>query len=103
MPYGISEGYGEGNTVATIKSRRLELRTDQATEQLVVEAAALLNVSKTAFVEDAVRSAARKVIARSDVTLMDPDVFDSMIAALDRPDESAELAELAELPKLIGR
>jgi uncharacterized protein (DUF1778 family) len=43
------------------------------------------------------------VIARSDVTLMDPEVFDSMMSALDRPDESTELAELAKLPKLIDR
>jgi uncharacterized protein (DUF1778 family) len=89
--------------MAVTKTRRLELRTDEDTEQLVTDAAALLHVSKTAFVEDAVRAAARRVIARSDVTLMDPAVFDSMMSALDRPDESAELAELAKLPKLIDR
>ncbi|HEY2042123.1 MAG TPA: DUF1778 domain-containing protein [Jatrophihabitans sp.] len=85
------------------KTRRLELRTDEDTEQLIIDAAALRHMSKTAFVEDAVRTAARKVIARSDVTLMDPEVFDSMMSALDRPDESTELAELAKLPKLIDR
>ena len=85
------------------KTRRLELRTDEVTEQLIADAAALLNVSKTAFVEDAVRAAARRVIARSDVTLMDPAVFESMMTALDRPDDSTGLAELAKLPKLIDR
>jgi uncharacterized protein (DUF1778 family) len=89
--------------MAATKSRRIELRTDEATEQLVTDAAALLRVSKTAFVEGAVRAAARRVIARSDVTLMDPAVFDSMMGALDRPDESTGLAELAKLPKLIDR
>ena len=89
--------------MAAIKTRRLELRTDEETEQLVIDAAALLHMSKTAFVEDAVRTAARRVIARSDVTLMDPAVFDSMMSALDRPDESTELAELAKLPKPIDR
>lgn len=89
--------------MAVTKTRRLELRTDEDTEQLVTEAAALLHMSKTAFVEDAVRTAARKVIARSDITLMAPEIFDSMMSALDRPDESAGLAELAELPKLIDR
>jgi uncharacterized protein (DUF1778 family) len=89
--------------MAVTKTRRLELRTDEDTEQLVTDAAALLHISKTAFVEDAVRAAARRVIARSDVTLMDPAVFDSMISALDRPDESTGLAELAKLPKLIDR
>jgi uncharacterized protein (DUF1778 family) len=85
------------------KTRRLELRTDEDTEQLVIDAAALLHMSKTAFVEDAVRTAARRVIARSDVTLMDPAVFDTMMSALDRPDESTGLADLAKLPKLIDR
>lgn len=89
--------------MAVLKTRRLELRTDEATEHLVAEAAALLHVSKTAFVEEAVRKAARRVIARSDVTLMDPDVFDAMMSSLNHPDESAELAGLAKLPKLIER
>jgi len=89
--------------MAVTKTRRLELRTDEDTEQLVTDAAALLHVSKTAFVEDAVRTAARRVIARSDVTLMDLAVFDSMMSALDRPDESTGLADLAKLPKLIDR
>lgn len=89
--------------MAVTKTRRLELRTDEDTERLVTNAAALLHMSKTAFVEDAVRAAAHRVLARSDVTLMDPAVFDTMMSALDRPAESAELAELAELPKLIGR
>jgi uncharacterized protein (DUF1778 family) len=89
--------------MAATKTRRLELRTDEDTEQLVTDAAALLRISKTAFVEDAVRAAARRVIARSDVTLMDPAMFDSMMSALARPDESTGLAELAKLPTLIDR
>jgi uncharacterized protein (DUF1778 family) len=89
--------------MAVTKTRRLELRTDEDTEQLVTDAAALLHISKTAFIEDAVRAAAHKVLARSDVTLMDPDVFDSMMSALDHPDESVGLAKLVKLPKLIDR
>jgi uncharacterized protein (DUF1778 family) len=85
------------------KNRRLELRTDEETERLITEASMLLQVSKTAFVEDAARTAARKVVARADVTLMDAEVFDTMMSALDRADESAELAVLGALPRLIGR
>jgi len=83
------------------KKRRLELRTDEATDQLISDAAELLHVTKSAFVTDAARRAAEKVIARSDVTLMSPVVFDTMMASLDVPDESPELAELAKLPRLI--
>lgn len=85
------------------KNRRLELRTDEETERLISQASMLLRVSNTAFVEDAARAAARKVVARADVTLMDPEVFDTMMSALDRAEESAELADLGALPRLIGR
>ncbi|MET3919944.1 DUF1778 domain-containing protein [Arthrobacter sp. UYEF20] len=89
--------------MAIKKSRRLELRTDEATDRLIAEAAELLHVTKSAFVTDAARQAAQKVISRSDATLMAPEVFDDMMASLDVPDESVELAALSKLPRLIGR
>ena len=46
------------------KTRRFELRTDETTDQLISEAAELLHVSKTAFVTDAARQAAERVVAR---------------------------------------
>lgn len=88
--------------MASTKTRRLELRTDETTDELITEAAELLHVSTAAFVTDAARQAAQKVISRSDVTLMAPEVFDAMMASLNAPDESAELAALAHLPRLIG-
>lgn len=87
----------------TTKSRRLELRTDEITDRMITEAAELTHVTKSAFVADAARQAAEKVIARADLTLMAPDVFDAMMASLDSPDESAELAALAGLPRRIRR
>lgn len=85
------------------KAHRLEVRTDEETYQLVGEAADLLNQSKTAFVTEAVRQEALKVIARADVTIMSAEVFDGMMASLDVPDESPELAALAALPRRITR
>ncbi|MBT2554437.1 DUF1778 domain-containing protein [Arthrobacter sp. ISL-5] len=89
--------------MASTKTRRLELRTDESTDELITEAAELLHMTKSAFVTDAARQAAEKVIARSDVTLMAPEVFDAMMASLGVPDESPELAVLSKLPRLIGR
>lgn len=89
--------------MAMTKTRRVELRTDPTTDDLITEAAELLHVAKSAFVVDAARQAAEKVIARADVTLMDPEVFDVMIQSLDVPDESPELANLAKLPRSIAR
>lgn len=82
---------------------RLEARIDAELDDLIIEAADRLHVSKTAFVSDAVREAALKVIARSDVTMMDPQVFDSMMASIDIADESPELHTLATLPRRITK
>ena len=89
--------------MAAIKAHRLEVRTDAETYELIEEAADLLKQTKTAFVTEAVRQEALKVIARSDVTVMSAELFDAMMATLDEPDSSAELAELAELPRRIAR
>lgn len=90
----------------TVKSRakaRLEARIDADLDDLIVEAAQQLHVTKTAFVSDALREAALKVIARSEVTLMAPEVFDSMMASIDVADESPELDDLAAMPRRITR
>ena len=41
--------------MTTTKTRRLELRTVEATDQLISDAAQLLHVTKSAFVADATR------------------------------------------------
>lgn len=91
---------------ATTKARgkaRLEARIDAELDDLISEAADRLDVTKTAFVSEALREAALKVIARSDITMMDPKVFDSMMASIDIADESSELHTLASLPRRITR
>jgi uncharacterized protein (DUF1778 family) len=90
-------------TAKTGPKARLEARTDAELDDLIVEAADRLHVSKTTFVCDAVRQAALKVIARADVTMMASEVFDSMIASIDVADESPELESLAAMPRLITR
>jgi len=82
---------------------RLEARIDPELDAMIIEAAQRLNVTKTAFVSNAVRDAALKVIARADVTMMAPAVFDAMMASLDVADDSPELVELANLPRRITR
>lgn len=89
--------------MATTRGPATRLRTDEATDQMITEAAELMRVTKSAFVADAARQAAERVLARADITLMDPEVFDSMMASLDSPDDSAELGALARLPRRIRR
>ncbi len=90
-------------TIKTQPKARLEARIDAELDDLIVEAAEQLNITKTAFVTDAVRNAALKVIARADVTIMAPEVFDSMMASIDIADESPELESLAALPRRITK
>ena len=85
------------------KTSRIELRTDPDTDGLISEAAAKLHVSKSAFIAEAAAQAAAKVIARSDVTVMAPEVFDNLMASLGTPDESPQMAALAAMPRLIER
>ena len=85
---------------ATPKAR-LEARIDPELDELITQAAQKQGVSKTAFVSDAARDAALKVIARADVTLMAANVFDQMMASIDLADDSPELEELAALPRRI--
>lgn len=80
---------------------RLEARIDADLDALITQAAHKQGVTKTAFVSDAARDAALKVIARADVTLMAAELFDQMMASLDVADDSPELEELAALPRRI--
>lgn len=84
------------------KKARLEARIDAALDELIGAAAEQLHVTKTMFVTDALRDAALKVVARADVSMMDPALFDSMMASIDEPDDSPELEGLAKLPRLIS-
>lgn len=87
---------------APASKSRLEARIDAELDRLITQAAHAQGVSKTAFVSEAARDAALKVLARADVTLMSAEVFDQMMASLEVPDASAELEELAALPRVIS-
>lgn len=86
----------------SLAKARLEARIDPELEALIDSAARTLRISKTAFVTQALREAAMRVTARSDVILMDPRQFDSMLSSLDVADSSPELKRLAELPRNIS-
>lgn len=85
----------------TTLDKRLEARIDAETDELIRRAAQLQRMTKSAFVLQSVRAEAERVLARGDVTLMSPELFDSLISSLDTPDEAPELAQkLADLPRL---
>lgn len=90
---------------ASTKARakaRLEARIDSDLDDLIGQAANRLSMTKTAFISEAVREAALRVMARADLTLMAPEAFDSTMASIDTADESPELEDLAALPQRIN-
>lgn len=85
----------------TTLDKRLEARIDAETDEMIRRAAQLQRMTKSAFVLQSVRAEAERVLARGDVTLMSPELFDSLIDSLDTPDEAPGLThKLADLPRL---
>ena len=82
---------------------RLEARIDTDLDDLILQAADRLHVTKTAFITDSIREAALKVIARTEVTMMSAQVYDDMIASIDLADISPDLQSLAALPRRITK
>ena len=68
------------------KTKRFEMRLDERHEQLIKEAARRSNEKPSDFVRRVATERAEEILARSDVTFMDPGVFDVMLASLDTPD-----------------
>jgi uncharacterized protein (DUF1778 family) len=86
------------------KTRRLEARTDEDTYEMLVRAAEAEHETVSAFVVDAARGRAERVIARSDVTLMPNAEFDEMMAALSSaPRVIPALREAASRPRRFAR
>ncbi|WP_338751854.1 DUF1778 domain-containing protein [Janibacter alittae] len=85
------------------KTRRWETRVDEETDALASAAAQRLNVSKSQFVADATRASAEEVLARSDVTVMDPVLFAELVESLDTPDPAAALRKAAQGPRSYRR
>ena len=88
-----------------IKSGRLETRLDAPTAELLAAAASSEGMTMSAFVVNAARERAEKVLAwRGDVTMVSSETFTELMDALNRPArEIPELAALAKLPRVSAR
>ncbi len=78
----------------SIKTQRLEVRVDALTKARIEDAAARLGQPTSVFVLNAATAEADRVLARAETTVMPAAQFDSMLAALDIPDEAPTLARL---------
>lgn len=80
----------------SVKTERMEVRVDATTKAHIEDAAAQLGQSASVFVLHAATAEADRVLARAEATVMPAAQFDSMLAALDIPDEAPILAQLVQ-------
>jgi uncharacterized protein (DUF1778 family) len=85
------------------KTRRIEMRADQDSEERIAQAAKVLGQSISAFVLGAARREAEAVLARADTTLMAPEQFDQLVASLDTADDAPRLRAAAKGPRRVAR
>jgi len=85
------------------RTRRIEMRADEASEELIARAARLGGQSVSAFVLGAATREADRVLGRADQTLMPAPQFDALIGALDEPDRAPRLQQAAGEPRRFRR
>lgn len=81
------------------RTKRIEMRTDPDSEARIARAAALKQMSVSAFVLGAAGREADRVLGREDITLMPAEQFDELIASLDAPEAAPKLREVAARPR----
>lgn len=85
------------------KTRRIEMRTDPASEGRITQAAGMLGQSVSTFVLSAANSAADAVLARADTTLMPAEQFDGLMRSLDVADGAPRLRAAATASRRVAR
>jgi uncharacterized protein (DUF1778 family) len=85
------------------KTRRIEMRADQDSEERIAQAASVLGQSMSAFVLGAARREADAVLARADATLMPSEQFDELMRSLDVADQAPRLRAAARTARRIAR
>ena len=85
------------------RTKRIEMRADIHSEELIARAAEAEAVSVSAFVLGAAVREADRVLGRSDRTLMSAELFDALVESLDVADAAPRLAAGARSPKRYRR
>lgn len=88
--------------VAT-RTKRIEMRADQVSEERIYKAADAQELSVSAFVLAAANREADRVLGRADRTLMPPAQFEALMESLDQPDPAPTLARAARKPRAFRR
>ena len=95
VPYKYRTATGRGDSVAA-KTGRIEMRVDPDSGAKIAQAAEIERKSVSAFVLDAATTAADRVLARVDHTVLPAEQFDALLRSLDTPDEARTLRKAAQ-------
>ena len=86
-----------------VKTKRIELRAEQAALDRIRRAAHLVHEQTSEFVRKAAIQRAEDVLRQELVTAMEPEQFDKLMASLDAADDASRLAAAARKPAVFLR
>jgi len=86
-----------------IKTKRIELRAEQATLDRIQRTANLVHEQTSEFVRKAAMQRAEGILRQELVTAMDPEQFDKLMSSLDAADDAPRLAAAARKPAVFTR
>jgi uncharacterized protein (DUF1778 family) len=84
-----------------VKTKRIELRAEQATLDRIQRAANVVHEQTSEFVRKAAMQRAEEVLRQELVTVMEPEQFDKLMSSLDVADAAPRLAAAARMPAVV--
>lgn len=85
------------------KTKRFELRAEEATLNRIQRAASVVHEQTSEFVRKAAIQRAEDVLSQELVTVMEPEQFDKLMSSLDAADAAPRLAAAARKPAAFQR
>jgi uncharacterized protein (DUF1778 family) len=85
------------------KTKRIELRAEQATLDRIQRAANVVHEQTSEFVRKAAMQRAEEVLRQELVTVMEPEQFDKLMSSLDVADAAPRLAAAARTRAVFRR
>lgn len=94
---------GRGGVAVAVKTKRIELRAEQAALDRIQRAANLVHEQTSEFVRKAAMQRAEDILRQELVTAMEPEQFDKLMSSLDAADDAPRLAAAARKPAVFTR
>lgn len=86
-----------------VKTKRIELRAEQAAVDRIQRAANVVHEQTSEFVRKAAMQRAEDILRQELITVMEPAQFDKLMSSLDIADDAPRLAAAARKPVVFKR